>query len=221
MGEYGLNWKLELPAIRSRLLLGIGAFSDEAHAFLYWRLNKWSQYDRSPVAGAGGVGPLNASGVTKTMEVNGWADAACKKARETQPAEFSCQFQRFLRVVVGKLDGEDGMGEVILPGPAGALSTIHFENIRDGLEDHLLLSMLRQLVADAKSRGTPCTGEEKLLSAPAALWGGFDPNPDPTSINWSEDPSLLRGHREKVARAVEALSKATRSDDAWPKSTTA
>lgn len=32
--------------------------------------------------------------------------------------------------------GYDGVGEMILPGPEGALSTLHFENYRDGLEDH-------------------------------------------------------------------------------------
>ena len=89
-GKDGLNWKVELPVIRSRLLLGLGALSDGVEAFLYYRLNKWTQYVRSPIAGAGGRGPLNRTSVTPTMEVTGFAYAPY---------------------------GNDGMGELIAPGP--------------------------------------------------------------------------------------------------------
>lgn len=43
-GGHALNWGLELPAIRSRLLMGFGMWKGDSDAFLYFRLNKWSQY---------------------------------------------------------------------------------------------------------------------------------------------------------------------------------
>lgn len=142
-GEYGLNWKVELPIIRSRLLLGLAAFSDGVEAFLYFRLNKWTQYIRSPIAGAGGRGPLNFTSVTATMEVTGFAYAPY---------------------------GHDGVGELIAPGPSGALSSIHFENIRDGLEDHAMFSMLQALVTEREEQGVNCTVEAALLRAPRTIW---------------------------------------------------
>jgi hypothetical protein len=142
-GKDGLNWKVELPVIRSRILLGLAAFSDGVEAFLYYRLNKWTQYVRSSLAGAGGHGPLNLTSVTPTMEVKGFAYAPY---------------------------GHDGMGELIAPGPFGALSTIHFENIRDGLEDHTMLSMLQTLVIEKEAQGVDCKVEAALLRAPGTIW---------------------------------------------------
>eukprot|EP01052_Picozoa_sp_SAG31_P037928 SAG31_NODE_4977_length_2823_cov_1.691997_2_plen_586_part_00 len=142
-GKEALNWKVELPVIRSRLLLGLAAFSEAVQAFLYYRLNKWTQYVRSPVAGAGGRGPLNQSSVTPTMDVVGFAYAPY---------------------------GNDGMGELIVPGPSGALSTIHFENIRDGLEDYEMLLMLKRLVREKQAQGYDCKDEEALLNAPRTIW---------------------------------------------------
>mgnify|MGYP001497317857 CR=1 FL=1 len=46
---------------------------------------------------------------------------------------------------------------------------------------------------------------EALLAIPDRIFGAFDPLPAPTVVGWSEEPSLLRGHREKLARAIVAL----------------
>ena len=62
------------------------------------------------------------------------------------------------------------MGELIAPGPSGALSTIHFENIRDGLEDHAMLSMLQALVNEKEAQGVDCKVEAASLRAPRTIW---------------------------------------------------
>ena len=69
-GKDALNWALEYPAIRSRLLMGVAMHGGNSEAFLYFRVNKWSQYTKSPLPGAGGKGPLGADDVTPTLEVS-------------------------------------------------------------------------------------------------------------------------------------------------------
>ena len=153
--------------------------SGKADAFLYYRLNKWSQYSRrAGGVGAGGAGPLNGSSVTRTLEVMGYASADY---------------------------GYDGMGQLIIPGPTGALSTLHFENIRDGLEDHGYLALLRQLVQKAQAAGVDVAAEAAVLTVPKELFGGFQPQPIPTHLGFSEDPALLRAYRSKVAAAIVKL----------------
>jgi hypothetical protein len=77
-GAKALNWGVELPAIRSRLLMGVAMWRGDSDAFLYYRLNKWSQYVKSaasPPAAPYGKGPLDGSSgsLTPTMEVLRWA----------------------------------------------------------------------------------------------------------------------------------------------------
>eukprot|EP01051_Picozoa_sp_SAG22_P006679 SAG22_NODE_444_length_10453_cov_8.586343_10_plen_142_part_00 len=117
-----MNWFLEYPAIRSRVMLGAGAWASSLDFFLYYRLNGWIQYEPGAKGvGVGGAGPINSSGVTKFCEVTGYSNA-----------NYSF----------------DGEGQPILPGEKGVLSTLHFENMRDGLEDHAMLAVLRDLSPD-------------------------------------------------------------------------
>ena len=104
------------------------------------------------------------------------------------------------------LPPSSSMAQTGVPGPEGALSTIHFENYRDGLEDHAYLVMLRGLVAEAKSEGKNFKHAENLLSIPTKIFQGFSPDPQPKAVGCSEDPGMLRAHREMVARAIESLS---------------
>lgn len=173
-GADALNWALELPVIRSRILMGVAMHSGHAGAFLYYRLNKWSQY----AASAGTGGPLGTGDVTTTMEVTGYRSAPY---------------------------GYDGMGQLILPGMNGALSTIHFENIRDGLEDHSLLDQLSQLVRRGLVLGANVSAAKELLQVPPYIFRSFDPNPKPTQRSFSQNPALLRAYRHSVARAIVAL----------------
>ena len=75
-GPAGLNFFLEYPAIRARLLLGVGAWQADLDFFLYYRLNGWQQYLPGRCCGVGGVGPINASGVTPTLEVLTYSNRA-------------------------------------------------------------------------------------------------------------------------------------------------
>ena len=72
---------------------------------------RYARNPASPAVAPYGKGPLDGTpaSITPSMEVVRYASAAY---------------------------GYDGVGEMILPGPEGALSTLHFENYRDGLEDH-------------------------------------------------------------------------------------
>ena len=103
--------------------------------------------------------------------------------------------------------GYDGMGQLILPGPTGALSTIHFENIRDGLEDHALLVTLSDLVHRGLARGANVSAAQSLLHVPPSIFRGFDPQPLPTRKGFTENPALLRKYRGEVARAVATLQR--------------
>ena len=88
--------------------------------------------------------------------------------------------------------GYDGLGQLILPGPTGALSTIHFENIRDGLEDHGYLALLGLLVREGIERGVSVSNAQALLEVPRSIFEGFDPMPVPTRLGFSEDSGTVR-----------------------------
>eukprot|EP01045_Picozoa_sp_COSAG04_P006827 COSAG04_NODE_343_length_16235_cov_7.800570_3_plen_110_part_00 len=48
----------------------------------------------------------------------------------------------------------DGEALLLLPGPTGILSTLHFDSIRDGLEDLEYFRLLSGLVAAARAKGS-------------------------------------------------------------------
>ena len=130
-GEAGLNWYIEYPAIRSRLLVGAGAWKSGLEFFLYYRINGWTQYQHgAPGVGAvGGDGPLG-NNVSRSMNVGGYANA-----------NYSY----------------DGEGQLALPGPQGVWSTLHLENIRDGFDDHRYLTLLEQLSPEAAAAAVPAS----------------------------------------------------------------
>ncbi len=97
------------------------------------------------------------------------------------------------------LPGPDGDGELICPGPNGPLSTLQFENIRDGIEDYEYYWVLSDLVARAKKRGMDVTPEEKLLHVPADLLS--------TLTSYSEEPARLLAERRKIAEAIVRLAR--------------
>ena len=74
-GAEALNWGLQLPAIRSRLLMGAAMWAGDSDGFLYYRLNKWTQYAANPASPAAAPwckGPVDASpaSLTPTMACN-------------------------------------------------------------------------------------------------------------------------------------------------------
>ena len=138
-GEAGLNWFIEYPAIRSRLLVGAGAWKSGLEFFLYYRINGWTQYQRgAPGVGAvGGDGPLG-HGVSRTMNVEGYANSNCSY---------------------------DGEGQLAVPGPKGLWSTLHLENIRDGFDDHRYLALLAQLSPAGAAAAVPDSLFDRMSSS--------------------------------------------------------
>jgi hypothetical protein len=95
----------------------------------------------------------------------------------------------------------NGDGSLICPGPDGPLSTIRFENIRDGLEDYEYLWLLAERVAAA--RKLPVTPErqaylqqaESLLAVPDTLVRDV--------MDYTRDPKTVDAFRAAVAKAIE------------------
>ena len=93
--------------------------------------------------------------------------------------------------------GPDGDGELICPGPKGALSTVQFENLRDGIEDYEYWWLLRDRLRQAKAAGRDVGDAETLLAVPPSVLEHL--------TRYSEEPGDLRGLRLRLARAIEGL----------------
>ena len=93
--------------------------------------------------------------------------------------------------------GPDGDGELICPGPRGALSTVQFENLRDGIEDYEYWWLLRDRLRQAKAAGRDVGDAETLLAVPPSVLEHL--------TRYSEEPGDLRGLRLRLARAIEGL----------------
>ncbi|MBN2307319.1 MAG: DNRLRE domain-containing protein [Candidatus Hydrogenedentes bacterium] len=95
------------------------------------------------------------------------------------------------------LPGPDGDGELICPGPNGPLSTLQFENLRDGIEDFEYCWVLADLIARAGKAGADATAEAAVLGVPEGLLATLE--------DYSEDPAQLRAYRRRLADAIVSL----------------
>lgn len=152
-----LNFFCQLPAVRSRLLMGTANWKYKPDGFLYYRISGWNHY-RKPIDS----GPLT---------------------------DWKPYF----------LPGPDGDGELICPGPNGPLSTLQFENIRDGIEDYEYFWVLNDLITRVKEKGIDVDAEAELLNIPEDLMQSI--------ARYSEDPARLRDQRSRVAEAIVKLSR--------------
>jgi len=91
----------------------------------------------------------------------------------------------------------DGDGELICPGPNGPLSTLQFENLRDGIEDYEYYWVLNDLIRRAQEAGLSVENESALLGVPGDLLESI--------TVYSEDPSRLRTQRQRIAEAIVGL----------------
>lgn len=156
-GSKDLNFFCQLPAIRSRLLMGAAAWKYKPDGFLYYNISGWNHYEK----------PIDSGPLT----------------------DWKPYF----------LPGPDGDGLLICPGPNGPLSTLQFENIRDGIEDYEYFWVLNDLVDRAKQTGLSVENEEALLEVPGDWLS--------TITVYSEEPARLRVQRELVAEAIVRLKK--------------
>ena len=127
-----------------------------------------------------------------------WPDAAWKS--------------HIFHISTGKRKYKNGMGNLVYPGPDGALcASLRLENLRDGLEDHEYLCALRDAVEGLEK--TETAPARSLLADARALQV---PPPDvATAINdWSQDPVHLLEYRDRVGRMVEKAARAIRRQGA-------
>jgi len=97
--------------------------------------------------------------------------------------------------------GTHGDGSLILAGQNGPLTTIRFENFRDGLEDYEYYQLLEKAVSGARMRSVP---KEQLKNAEALL---IVPEEIVNSLtSFSRDARLLEQQRLRIAEAIEELT---------------
>ena len=92
-----------------------------------------------------------------------------------------------------------------------ALPSIRLEAIRDGLEDYEYFALLRKLVEKAKAageQGEAIVQAERLLAVPPEIES--DAFHAEKLTQYTKDDSLVRKHRDRLARMIERLSKKKR-----------
>jgi hypothetical protein len=98
-----------------------------------------------------------------------------------------------------------GEGSWIYPGQSGPITSIRFENFRDGLEDYEYYRLLEAALAGAASVGAPPELLERaraLLAVPDDIVRGL--------TDFTRSPELLGRHRLDVAEAIEHLRASAR-----------
>jgi len=92
--------------------------------------------------------------------------------------------------------GASGPGPVIEP----PVSSIRWEMLREGIEDHEYLYMLRELLAKRRGSLQPqqIAKYEELLRVPDSI------TKDMTTF--ATDPTPIYTHRKKIAEAIEGLT---------------
>ena len=96
----------------------------------------------------------------------------------------------------------NGDGSLYAPGEKGPLTTIRFENIRDGLEDYEYYRLLEKAITAGRARGIAeevLESAEALLTVPAEIVKALD--------DYTRDSQLLEQHRLRIAEAIEELSR--------------
>lgn len=92
----------------------------------------------------------------------------------------------------------NGDGFLVYPGAEGPVSSIRWENIRDGLEDHDYLVILRERAVRL--------GKANPQVSKAFDLGALNPN----LVGFPRDPRVLLNKREEIATAIESLGRNAR-----------
>ncbi|MBN1490979.1 MAG: DUF4091 domain-containing protein, partial [Phycisphaerae bacterium] len=94
----------------------------------------------------------------------------------------------------------NGDGSLLCPGPDGPLSTIRFENIRDGIEDYEYLYLLAEVAE--RVRAAQRTPQRKAFLDHAATLLAVPEAVVRTLVDYTRDPQSLYAFREAVAQAI-------------------
>ncbi len=155
------------------------------NGILVWQSNYWT----SPTAFPDPAHPQN-----PYEDPMGWRTGYSTPKGEKRP--WGNGDGRFIYPPLAAADGRPG--EPVLEGP---VDSIRWEMLRDGIEDYEYMAMLQRLLK-TKAAGLSNTERkkyERLLEVPA------DVTKDMTMF--TKDPAPLEAHRNRVARAVEALTR--------------
>jgi hypothetical protein len=88
----------------------------------------------------------------------------------------------------------------------GPINSIRWENLRDGMEDYEYFWLLRQAITRAEKSRTPAavlTEARALLKVP--------PEISQSLTRFTTDPRVLLAHRDRLARMIERLRRATKT----------
>lgn len=99
-------------------------------------------------------------------------------------------------------DLSNGDGSWICPGKDGPLTTLRFENFRDGLEDYEYYRLLEKAIAAGRKRGVSeaqLKSAEALLTVPEEIVKALN--------NFTRDARFLERHRLRIAEAIEDLTR--------------
>jgi len=155
------------------------------NGILVWQSNYWT----SPTAFPDPAHPQN-----PYEDPMGWRTGYSTPKGEKRP--WGNGDGRFIYPPLAAADGCPG--EPVLEGP---VDSIRWEMLRDGIEDYEYMVMLQRLLK-TKAAGLSDARRKKyqrLLEVPA------DVTKDMTTF--TKDPAPLEAHRNRVARAVEALTR--------------
>lgn len=143
---YKLDFFIEYPAIRSRLLAGAAPWHYGVDGFLYYKVAGWScdVLRGKPLSSAAHCyngSFISAGGGPRT----GWRP-------------------------YGAGGFPDGDGEIMSPGATAPLATVQMKNWRDGGEDYEFLHLLKKAIADRRAKGERVPASAELaLKVPTAV----------------------------------------------------
>ena len=152
---------------------------------LVWQSNYWT----SPTAFPDPAHPQN-----PYEDPMGWRTGYSTPRGEKRP--WGNGDGRFIYPPLAAANGRPA--KPVLEGP---VDSIRWEMLRDGIEDYEYMVMLQRLLKTKASKLSSAQRKEyeRLLEVPA------DVTTDMTTF--TKDPTPLEAHRDRVARAVEALSR--------------
>ncbi len=146
---------------------------------------------------------------------NWWTSAAAYPDTKQNPYSDSMSWIESYGVARGEKKGwAAGDGRLIYPPEAcfdrsdgavldGPVTSIRFEALRDGIEDHEFLVMLKRLLAEKREtlQSDQVARYEKLLEVPANISAGL--------TSYTTNPAPIAAHRQEVAKAIETLTNET------------
>ncbi|MFQ3549234.1 MAG: glycoside hydrolase domain-containing protein [Armatimonadota bacterium] len=175
------NWFIDYPLIESRIIFW-QTWKYRIPGFLYYAINLWRTNRLGEESGSHIILSDNPEDIEKLKQGKKWPDVG---------------WNTFT------FANNNGDGHLIYPGPDGKpISSIRFENIRDGIEDYEYFVILDELVKKAEQKGL---NDSKLKDAKKVL----DVREEivKSKIEYTRNPKMLLDARNEIAELIEYLQK--------------